>query len=46
VRKVVYTTNDIESVNFSLRKLTKHCGAFPNEEALIKLIYLALRNII
>lgn len=28
-----------------LRKLTKHRGAFPNEEALIKLLYLALRNI-
>jgi len=45
VRKVIYTTNAIESVNFSLRKLTKHRGAFPNDEALIKLIYLALRNI-
>lgn len=45
IRKVIYTTNAIESVNFSLRKLTKHRGAFPNDDALIKLIYLALRNI-
>lgn len=45
IRKVIYTTNAIESVNFSLRKLTKHRGAFPTDEALIKLIYLALRNI-
>ncbi len=45
IRKVIYTTNAIESVNMSLRKLTKHRGAFPNDEALVKLIYLALRNI-
>jgi len=45
IRKVIYTTNAIESVNFSLRKLTKHRGAFPTDEALVKLMYLALRNI-
>lgn len=45
IRKVIYTTNAIESANFSLRKLTKHRGAFPNDEALMKLLYLALRNI-
>ena len=45
IRKVIYTTNAIESVNMSLRKLTKHRGAFPSDEALIKLLYLALRNI-
>jgi len=45
IRKVIYTTNAIESVNYSLRKLTKHRGAFPSDEALIKLLYLALRNI-
>ncbi len=45
VRKVIYTTNAIESVNYSLRKLTKHRGAFPTDEALLKLLYLALRNI-
>jgi putative transposase len=45
IRKVIYTTNAIESVNFTLRKLTKHRGAFPSDEALVKLLYLALRNI-
>ena len=39
------TTNAIESVNMSLRKLTKNRGAFPSDEALVKLFYLALRNI-
>ena len=45
IRKVVYTTNAIESVNMSLRKLTKNRGAFPSDDALVKLFYLALRNI-
>lgn len=45
IRKVIYTTNAIESVNMSLRKLTKNRGSFPSDEALIKLFYLALRNI-
>lgn len=45
IRKVIYTTNAIESVNYSLRKLTRNRGAFPSDEALIKLLYLALRNI-
>ena len=41
IRKVIYTTNAIESVNMSLRKVTKSRGSFPNDEALIKLYYLA-----
>ena len=45
IRKVIYTTNAIESVNMNLRKLTKNRGAFPSDEALVKLFYLALRNI-
>ena len=45
IRKVIYTTNAIESVNMSLRKVTKSRGSFPHDEALIKLYYLALRNI-
>ena len=45
IRKVIYTTNAIESVNMSLRKLTKNRGAFPSDEALVKLFFLALRNI-
>ena len=45
IRKVIYTTNAIESVNFSLRKLIKTRASFPNDEAAIKLLYLGLRNI-
>lgn len=45
IRKVIYTTNAIESINMSLRKLTKNRGSFPSDEALVKLFYLALRNI-
>jgi putative transposase len=45
IRRVIYTTNAIESLNMSLRKVTKARGSFPNDEALLKLLYLALRNI-
>ena len=45
IGKVIYTTNAIESVNFSLRKLIKARASFPNDEAAIKLLYLGLRNI-
>ena len=45
IRKVIYTTNTIESLNMSLRKVTKARGSFPNDEAVSKLLYLALRNI-
>jgi putative transposase len=45
IRKIIYTTNAIESVNMSLRKLIKNRGSFPSDEALMKLFYLALRNI-
>ena len=41
VRKVMYTTNAVESVHFSFRKLTKK-GAFPNENALLKVLYLRI----
>jgi putative transposase len=44
IRKVIYTTNTIESLNMSLRKIIKMRGSFPNEEAAMKLLYLALRN--
>jgi len=44
IRKVIYTTNAIESLNRSLKKIIKNRGAFPNDEAAIKLLYLALRN--
>jgi putative transposase len=45
IRRVIYTTNAIESVNMSLRKVTKNRGSFPSDEALLKLFYLALNNI-
>ena len=45
IRKAIYTANTIESLNMSLRKDTKSRGQFPNDEAMFKLLYLALRNI-
>ena len=45
IRKVIYTTNAIESLNMSLRKVTKNRGSFPNDESMLKLLYLALNNI-
>lgn len=45
VRKIIYTTNAIESLHMQLRKIIKTRGHFPNDEAAVKLIYLALRNI-
>lgn len=45
IRKAIYTTNAIESLNMSLRKVTKNRGSFPNDESVFKLLYLALRNI-
>ncbi|EFI6096601.1 IS256 family transposase [Escherichia coli] len=44
IRKVIYTTNAIESVHRQFRKLTKTKGAFPNETSLLKLLYLGLLN--
>lgn len=45
IRKVIYTTNAIESVNAQLRKILKSRGHFPSDDAAAKLIWLALRNI-
>jgi putative transposase len=44
VRKMIYTTNAVESLHMSLRKIIKTRGSFPSEEAAFKLLYLALRN--
>ena len=44
-RKVIYTTNSIESLNYQLRKVTKSRGHFPNDAAAVKLLWLAVRNI-
>ena len=46
IRRVIYTTNAVESLHMSLRKIIKTRGSFPSEEAAIKLLYLALRNVI
>jgi putative transposase len=46
IRRVIYTTNAIESLNMQLRKIIKNRGHFPNDEAAIKLLWLALRNVL
>lgn len=45
IRRVIYTTNAIESTSASLRKTLKARGSFPTDEAALKSIYLALQNI-
>ena len=45
VRRIIYTTNAIESLHMCLRKILKNRGHFPSDEAATKLLYLALRNI-
>jgi transposase-like protein len=45
VRKVIYTTNLIESMNARLRKVTRNRGQFPSEQAALKVLYLAVRNL-
>jgi transposase-like protein len=45
VRKLLYTTNSIESLNYQLRKVTKNRGHFPGDDAAVKLLWLAIINI-
>ena len=45
VRRVIYTTNSIESLNYQLRKVTKNRGHFPNDAAVVKLLWLAICTI-
>jgi putative transposase len=45
LRRVIYTTNSIESLNYQLRKIIKNRGHFPNDDAVIKLLWLAIRDI-
>jgi putative transposase len=45
IRRIIYTTNIIESLNMSLRKAIKTRGAFPSEDAAMKVMYLALKNL-
>ena len=44
IRKVIYTTNSIEAVHRQFRKLTKTKGGFPNDNSLLKLLYLGIQN--
>lgn len=46
IRRVIYTTNAIESLNMQMRKIIKTRGHFPTDEAAIKLLWLALRNVL
>jgi putative transposase len=45
LRRVIYTTNSVESLNYRMRKVIKNCGQFPNDAAVIKLLWLAICNI-
>lgn len=45
IRRIIYTTNAIESINSTLRKLVYYRGHFPSDDAVFKLLYLALRNL-
>jgi putative transposase len=44
VRKMIYTTNAVEALHRSLRKIIKTRGSFPNDDAALKLLYLAIKN--
>jgi putative transposase len=44
IRKAIYTTNSVEALHRSLRKIIKTRGAFPNEESALKLLFLAIRQ--
>ena len=45
IRKVIYTTNAIESLNYTMRMVLKKHGAFPNDDAILKVMWLALDRI-
>ena len=45
IRKVIYTTNAVESLNYSLRKLLKTRGAFPNDDSIVKILFLAINRV-
>ena len=44
LRRIIYTTNTIEAVHRQFRKLTKTKGAFPNQDSLLKLLYMGIQN--
>jgi len=45
IRKIIYTTNAVEAVHRQLRKVTKNRAAFPNDESLVKILFLAIRDV-
>jgi putative transposase len=45
LRRIIYTTNAVESLNYQLRKIIKNRGHFPNDDAVVKLLWLAIRDI-
>ena len=45
IRKAIYTSNTVESVNSALRKVTRGKGAFPNEESVYKILFLRIREL-
>jgi putative transposase len=45
IRKIIYTTNTVESLHMTLRKVTKNRGSFPTQNAAVKLLYLALQKV-
>jgi len=45
IRRAVYTTNAIESLNYSLRRMLKNRGAFPNDDSIVKILYLAINRV-
>jgi len=44
IRKIIYTTNAIESLNYSLRRVLKNRGAFPDDDSIMKVLFLAVNN--
>ncbi len=44
IRRAIYTTNAIESLNFSLRKVTRNKSSFPDDDSIYKVMYLAIKN--
>jgi putative transposase len=45
IRKVIYTTNAIESLNYTLRRMLKTRGSFPNDDSILKILYLAINRV-
>ena len=44
IRKAIYTTSAIESLNFSLRKVSRNKSSFPDDDSIYKVMYLAIKN--